>query len=92
MQAVSVPPRIVIDGLFVLGLALMIGYAFEFVYCKSSNRPVKRVFNVLVWIWFTVLGLYVFFALSYWIGILAVVGGAFLFYWDKRIAGRLLLK
>ena len=76
--------------MFILGLVLMISYALEFVYYKSSKRQSKRVFNVLVSTWFIILGIYVFFTLSYWIGILVVLIGVFQFYWDRRIAGKLL--
>ena len=76
--------------MFILGLVLMVGYAVEFVYYKSSKRQSKRVFNVLVSAWFVILGVYVFFALSYWVGILVVFIGVFQFYWDRRMAGKLL--
>ena len=91
MQVLSVTPSTIIDVMFILGLVLMIIYALEFVYYKSSKRQSKRVFNVIVSTWFILLGVYVFFALSYWIGILVVIIGVFQFYWDRRIAGKLLL-
>lgn len=91
MQSVLLTPRIVVNSIFILYLALMIAYAIELVQCNWSKRKPKRIYGILICAWSLFLGAYVLFALANAIGIIVILIGIFIFRWNKRITDKLFL-
>jgi hypothetical protein len=80
----------VVDGLFLVGMLLMVGYGVEMILWISARYRKRRVFHVLTCLWFVVLGIYVLVAISPLLGVLIAASGPVLYYVDKRVAPNLL--
>ncbi len=90
MLDLGLTPRTIVNGLFIVGIALGIAYIAEFMKCKSSGNKQKRIFGIVGAVWFITVGIYVVFALSFVAGTAVVLLGIFTYYWDKHIVNRLL--
>ena len=63
MLDIEITPRVIVNSLFILGLVLAIAYALEFAKCKVSGNKEKRRFNIMVCLWFVLVGTYLFVAI-----------------------------
>ena len=86
----GITPRLIVNSLFILGLILAIAFALEFAKCKVSGHKEKRRFNILLCLWFIMVGIYLFVAISFVAGTVSIVFGVFAYFFDKRIANKLL--
>lgn len=90
MLDIGITPRVIVNSLFILGLVLAIAYALEFAKCKVSGHKEKRRFNIMVCLWFVLVGTYLFVAISFIAGTVSIVFGIFVYFLDKRVADKLL--
>lgn len=78
--------------MFLFGILLTVGYGIEFAICVVSTKERKRIFNLVVFVWFELIGLFLLFVVPFFVAIVFMLVWVLFFWYDRHVIEKLIHK